>query len=339
MRSVIETKGLTKSFGDFTAVDDLSISVNKKEVFGLLGPNGAGKTTCINMMVGLLKPTSGHIYIDGEEVSAHSKVVKTKVGVCPQNIVLWPLLTARESLLFIADMYDVPSGTAKDRADGLLSDLQLSDKANEKTKALSGGMKRRLNLAMALVHDPEIVVLDEPSPGLDPQTRLVLWDYIMTIPKQGEGKTVILTTHFMEEADRLSDRVAIIDRGKLLTLDTPENLKNSLGEGDVVEMKFSTTTGLKAIKKTLDGHKDILNVSHHGSKLVITAYNAISRMPVIFNAIPKALDNDVIDLKLRKNTLEDVFISLTGRKLRDTGMGEDATHATETEVQKEGVAQ
>lgn len=322
MENIIETKGLTKKFGDFTAVDGLDITVKKGEVFGLLGPNGAGKTTSINMMVGLLKPTSGKVYIEGHEVKAHSPVVKAKVGVCPQNIVLWPTLTAKENLVFMADMYEVPRNVSSERADSLLAGLQLTDKTNVRAQALSGGMKRRLNLAMALIHDPEIVLLDEPSPGLDPQTRLVLWDYIQGISKKGDKKTVILTTHAMEEADRLSDRVAILDKGTLRALDTPEGLKNSLGEGDVVEMRFGMEANLKGVDEVLRRIGDLHRVDLQGSRLVISTHNAVAQMPRIFETLPKEAAAHLEDLKLRKNTLEDVFISLTGRALREETVGE-----------------
>jgi len=322
MENIIETKGLTKKFGDFTAVDGLDITVKRGEVFGLLGPNGAGKTTSINMMVGLLKPTSGKVYIEGHEVKAHSPVVKAKVGVCPQNIVLWPYLTAKENLVFMADMYEVPRSVSSERADKLLAGLQLTDKTNARASALSGGMKRRLNLAMALIHDPEIVLLDEPSPGLDPQTRLVLWDYIQNISKKGDKKTVILTTHAMEEADRLSDRVAILDKGKLKALDTPEGLKNSLGEGDVIEMRFNVEANLKGIDASLRKIEGIQKADIQGSRLVINSYNAVAHMPKIFETLPKEVAGHLVDLKLRKNTLEDVFISLTGRALREETVGE-----------------
>ncbi|MGZ7095841.1 MAG: ABC transporter ATP-binding protein, partial [Methanobacterium sp.] len=229
---VIESKNLTKKFGDFLAVDDLNLKIKKGEVFGFLGPNGAGKTTSINMMVGLLHPSSGQILIDGKEVQ---KMDKGSIGICPQELVLWENLTCKESLKLIGDMYEVPKDILNQRIDKLLKDLFLTDKVNTLVSNLSGGMKRRLNLAMAVIHEPEIVLLDEPSEGLDPQSRRVLWSYIRSL-RDKEHKTVILTTHLMDEADRLSDRVAIIDHGKLLNLDTPSNLKKEIGEGDIIEM-------------------------------------------------------------------------------------------------------
>jgi len=208
---IIETQDITREFDGFKAVDGLSLQIKKGEVFGFLGPNGAGKTTSINMMVGLLKPTSGQVIIDGQDME---KFDKAAIGVCPQEIVLWDNLTCQECFKLMGDMYEVPKDVLKQRIGKLLEDLFLTDKANVLVRNLSGGMKRRLNLALAVVHQPEIVLLDEPSEGLDPQSRRVLWEYIISL-RDDEGKTVILTTHLMDEADRLSDRVAIIDHGKL----------------------------------------------------------------------------------------------------------------------------
>jgi len=313
---VIETRDLVKEFeGGFRAVDGLSISVKKGEVFGFLGPNGAGKTTSIKMMVGLLRPSSGKTLIDGKEIKAGSAVVKEKVGVCPQEITVWDKLSTSENLALIGELYEVPKKLLRSRIDSLLRDLKLEDKRRTLASALSGGMKRRLNLAMALVHDPEIVLLDEPSPGLDPQSRLVLWDFIMTIPKKGE-KTVILTTHFMEEADRLCNRVAIIDHGKLLVDDPPEKLKNSLGEGDVIELTLAEGETGGDMAESIESMEEVVKVRVVGNRIWIQAHNAVRYMPEIFRHVDES-EHEIMDVKLRKNTLEDVFISLTGRGLRE----------------------
>jgi ABC-2 type transport system ATP-binding protein len=313
---IIETQDLVKVFGkDVRAVDGLSIKVKRGEVFGFLGPNGAGKTTAIKMMVGLLKPTSGKTLIDGTEIKAGSKVIKERVGVCPQEVTIWDALTTYENLRMIGDLYDSPKKELEERIDKLLSDLQLEDKRNSRAKALSGGMKRRLNLAMALVHDPEIVVLDEPSPGLDPQSRLVLWDFIQEIPKKGE-KTVILTTHFMEEADRLSNTVAIIDHGKLLVNDTPEALKNSIGEGDALVLTFEEKADLKKAAADFDKLEDVLSATVAGGSVVLRVKDAMSRLPMLFEVVQDH-GSQVKDVSYRGTTLEDVFISLTGRGLRE----------------------
>jgi len=309
---VIEAQNLTKKFGDFLAVDDLNLKIKKGEVFGFLGPNGAGKTTSINMMVGLLKPTDGNILINNEDIGS---VEKGKIGICPQQLVLWENLTCKETLMLMGDMYEVPKSELKKRVDKLLDDLILTEKENTLVSNLSGGMKRRMNLAMALVHNPEIVVLDEPSEGLDPQSRRVLWNYITSL-RDEQGKTVILTTHLMDEADKLSNRIAIIDHGKLLHLDTPENLKKVIGEGDIVEIQLSNKEINSEIVKAIESMDEIENVAELDGKISIKALNAINKLPKIMESIEKT-DSTVVDMSIRQNTLEDVFIHLTGTSLRE----------------------
>jgi ABC-2 type transport system ATP-binding protein len=314
--AAIETRDLSKRYpGGVLAVDGLSLRIRKGEVFGFLGPNGAGKTTSIKMMVGLLKPTSGQILIDGEKIEAASRQVKKSIGVCPQDIVVWNRLTCMENLLTIADMYEVPRKVATERAEKMLEDLKLTDKKDVLATNLSGGMKRRLNVAMALIHDPEIVVLDEPTAGLDPQSRLVVTEYIGGL-KETEKLTVILTTHEMEIADQLSDRVAIIDHGKLLVLDTPENLKDRIGKGDIVEITLYDKTKNKIVREALEGLEGIQEVNEIREKIVVKALNAVNKFPNIFRLL-ESENAGVLDVSLRKNSLEDVFITLTGRGLRE----------------------
>lgn len=308
---IIETQDITREFDGFKAVDGLSLQIKKGEVFGFLGPNGAGKTTSINIMVGLLKPTSGRVIIDGQDMK---KFDKAAIGVCPQEIVLWDNLTCAESLNLIGDMYEVPKDVLKQRVDQSLEDLFLTDKANTLVKNLSGGMKRRLNLAMAVVHQPEIVVLDEPSEGLDPQSRQVLWKYILSL--RDEGKTVILTTHLMDEADRLSDRVAIIDHGKLLKLDTPVNLKKEIGGGDIVEITLSDDSMNQKVIKKIEETGNVLSVLEIGGIINLRALNAVGKLPQIIDDIEET-GACMADLSVRQNTLEDVFIDLTGTRLRE----------------------
>jgi len=310
--TIIEARDITRNFGDFQAVDKLNLKIKKGEVFGFLGPNGAGKTTSINMMVGLLRPTSGQVLINGQDLE---DVKKGIIGICPQELVLWDFLTCKESLMLMGDMYEVPRDELKLRVEKLLDDLFLQDKANTVVNQLSGGMKRRLNLAMAVVHQPEIVVLDEPSEGLDPQSRRVLWNYIRHL-RDEEGKTVILTTHLMDEADRLSDRIAIIDHGKLLRLDTPSNLKKEIGEGDVVEMKLSDPAKNEEVVDILalmDGVHSVVKVE---DALNVRALDAVGKLPQIIDAV-ETTGVHVLDLSVRQNTLEDVFIDLTGTGLRE----------------------
>jgi ABC-2 type transport system ATP-binding protein len=312
MDFMIEAKDLTKRYGDLTAVDGLSIGIKKGEVFGFLGPNGAGKTTSIKMMVGLLKPTSGNVYINGTDVQ---KIEKGTIGICPQELMLWEYLTCKESLNLMADMYEVPKKVRDPRVKKLLNDLFLVEKADTIVSKLSGGMKRRLNLALAVVHEPEVVVLDEPSEGLDPQSRRVLWNYIRAM-RDKEGKTVILTTHIMDEADQLSDRIAIVDHGKLIRLDTPENLKKEIGEGDVVDMKISDTSRNHDLIKKLANEKDVISVVEVNGRINIRALNAVAKLPMMMQTVER-LNVQVADISVRQNTLEDVFIDLTGTGLRE----------------------
>ncbi len=309
---IINAQDLTKSFDGFKAVDGLNLKIRRGEVFGFLGPNGAGKTTSIRMIVGLLRPTSGQILIDGQDIN---KVDKSKIGICPQDIVLWESLTCQESLKFMGEMYEVPEDILKKRVERLLNDLLLTEKADTIVSNLSGGMKRRLNLAMALIHSPEIVVMDEPSEGLDPQSRRVLWNFIRSL-RDKEGKTVILTTHLMDEADGLSDRIAIIDHGKLLRLDTPHNLKKEIGEGDVVHMHLSDPDKNLEVINHLKNMDIIDAVMEIEGKINIRTLNAVGKLPEIMAEL-QDLDVEVEDLFLRPNTLEDVFIELTGTSLRE----------------------
>lgn len=309
---MIEAINLTKKYDDLIAVDSLNIGIKKGEVFGFLGPNGAGKTTSIKMMVGLLRPTSGKVNINGIDVQ---KIEKGSIGICPQELMLWENLTCKESLNLMADMYEIPKSTRNPRVQKLLNDLFLQEKADTVVSKLSGGMKRRLNLALSVVHEPEVVVLDEPSEGLDPQSRRVLWNYIRSM-RDDEGKTVILTTHIMDEADQLSDRIAIIDHGKLIRLDTPEKLKKEIGEGDVVDIKLSDPLRNEDLIHELKDQKDVISVHEVKGRINIRALNAVGKLPIMMQTVEK-LDLSIADISVRQNTLEDVFIQLTGTGLRE----------------------
>lgn len=308
---VLKTENLTRRFGDLVAVDGLSLEVHQGEVFGLLGPNGAGKTTSISMMVGLLAPDAGRTLIRGRPVEAGAADVRANVGVCPQEIVVWRELTCLEQLVFLADMYGIDRRAARARAEGLLDQLGLLDRAGSLARTLSGGMQRRLNLALALIHDPELVVLDEPEAGLDPQSRVLVREYVQAL---ANDKTVILTTHNMDEAQRLADRVAIVDHGKLLVVDSPEHLVQSVGQGDVLELELpgdaDRDAAVAAVRDRVDDAR-LLN----GSSLVLRAQGLVARMPGLLDALAAAGARPR-EVRLRENTLEDVFIALTGRRLR-----------------------
>lgn len=308
---IIHVSNLKKIFGNFTAVDGLSFEIYRGEIFGFLGPNGAGKTTTINMICGFSPPTEGDITILGHSIR-EKKQVKNLIGICPQENIFWPKLTCLEQLKFIGEMYGKTGKIAKKRSLELLEMMGLQDKSNVLASKLSGGMKRRLNICLALVHDPKILVLDEPEAGLDPQSRILVRNFIKSISKD---KTIILTTHNMDEADRLADRVAIIDFGKLLKLNAPESLKKSIGKGDVLELTLETSESenykvvIVELNKICDQVKITDNTLLLKSKDII---NAISEITTILHKNRCKIK----EIKFRENTLEDVFIHLTGRKLR-----------------------
>jgi ABC-2 type transport system ATP-binding protein len=306
----LQTEHLTKHYGTLAAVDDLSITVYEGEVFGLLGPNGAGKTTSIHILCGLLQPDSGNVLIHGKSMANRDPSVRARVGFCPQNVVLWNMLTCLEQLQFTGELYGLQRSEARRRSVGLLVDLDLEDKKNKLARTLSGGMQRRLNLAMALVHDPDILVLDEPEAGLDPQSRVLLREYVKSLAHK---KTIILTTHNMDEADRMATRVAIIDHGRLLTVDTPATLKSRVGEGDVLEIELGEHLLESAIQAISPIVPDIKQVDH---TLVIRARGLVELLPAILKSL-SGVDLQPDEMRLRENTLEDVFIALTGRRLRE----------------------
>jgi ABC-2 type transport system ATP-binding protein len=311
---ILEGQSLRKKFGDVIALDDLSIEVLRGEVFGLLGPNGAGKTTAINILVGLIRPDSGRVYLDGKRISDGKKKVLDNVGVCPQQITLWERLTCIEQLIFIGNMYGMTRMEARDRGEGLLQTLGLKNKKKKLAKTLSGGMQRRLNLAMALVHDPEILILDEPEAGLDPQSRVLVREYVKSLA--GE-KTIILTSHNMDEVDRMADRVAIIDQGKVLVLDSPDRLKASVGTGDVVEIKIDhKLQDLSSLVNLLKGLETTLQYEILGDVIFVRGFRIIHYLPDLISLLKS---NQIVpeSIQLRENTLEDVFIQFTGRRLRE----------------------
>jgi ABC-2 type transport system ATP-binding protein len=309
--SVLQTSNLTKRFGALTAVDDLSLEVHEGEIFGFLGPNGAGKTTSINMMCGLLKPDAGQVLLHGKPVHGGDPEARALVGVCPQETILWDKLTCLEQLEFIGEAYGVSRKVARQRGAEWLEKLGLAAKAGELGNQLSGGMKRRLNIVLALVHDPQIIVLDEPEAGLDPQSRVLVRETIRSLARK---KTVILTTHNMDEAERVADRVAIIDHGKLVALDTPDALKRTVGEGDVLDIELASPADLETASTLLSKSTlAILTVNH---TLTVRGRGLIDQLGAMLESLRSA-GITLGDVRLRANTLEDVFLSLTGRRLRE----------------------
>lgn len=240
----IEILNLAKIYGNGTseirAVDQLNLQIRKGELYGLLGPNGAGKSTTINILCGLIPPTSGQAFVGGYEVQKEDKAIKKIIGVCPQEAAVFPYLTGRENLVLFGNLYNVPKAELKKRVDDLLEKISLTHDANRPVKTYSGGMTRRINAAMALISEPEIVFLDEPTVAMDPQSRRAVWDFIRELKLK--GKTVILTTHYIEEADVLCDRIGIIDHGKLIAEDTPQALKTKY-QAKTLEDVFIQLTG------------------------------------------------------------------------------------------------
>jgi ABC-2 type transport system ATP-binding protein len=310
----LKTEGLTKRYGSLVAVKHLTLEVYEGEVFGFLGPNGAGKTTSINMMCGLLEPDAGKISLYGVPVKNFNVNTRTRVGLCPQELILWRRLTCIEQLQFIGQMYGLSGKQARQRSERLLEELDLSTKRNVQAFALSGGMQRRLNLALALVHDPDVVVLDEPEAGLDPQSRIKVREFMRSL---AHDRTVILTTHNMDEADRVADRVAIMDRGELLVLDTPDALKRSIGEGDVLEIELAgqPDAGENA-RMALNHLSGRVTLDVANGILTIRTLNLVGKLPAILETLNEA-GIRCGEVRLRETTLEDVFIRLTGRRLRE----------------------
>jgi ABC-2 type transport system ATP-binding protein len=309
MAPMIKVENLIKRFGDLTAVDGLNFEVRKNEIFGLLGPNGAGKTTTINMICGLLQPSAGRVIFDHNP----GKNRKSMIGYCPQENIFYPKLTCREQLLFIGRMYGVPLKTLRSRVSELLDLLGLHEKTNTLAAKMSGGMKRRLNICLAMIHDPDILVLDEPEAGLDPQSRIMVRNFFKSA---GQEKTVILTTHNMDEADRMSDRVAIMDHGKLLLVDTPLNLKRTIGEGDVLEITFQNSGNGNTGKFTEETTALGINARKGDGVVLLKHLNILELIPSI-KGIAESNGLTIAEIRLRENTLEDVFIHLTGRNLRE----------------------
>lgn len=312
MSYAIETKDLKKYFGDIHAVDGIDLKIPKGSLFGVLGPNGAGKTTTIRMLSTILHPTSGDAKVLGFDVKKEVSKIKRRIGLCPQELVVYPRLTARENIHLIAQMHGMAKKDYKERTDDLLGKMNLLDRANSLVKGFSGGMKRRINVLMAVVHEPELLFFDEPTAGLDPQSRRVVWDFIRDF--QERECTIILTTHNMEEADDLSDELVIIDHGKIIAQGTPDELKGKLGEGDILEFKIKEIEQREEIierAKTLDFVRWGKPVGKH--RIVLNALDGLRRVSEIMDVVKVKME----DISVRKNTLEDVFIDLTGRRLRD----------------------
>ena len=308
---IIKTTDLTKKFDKLTAVDNVSFTVKKGEIFGFLGPNGAGKTTTIKMLTTLLNPTKGTAEIAGYNIIKQRDQVRQNIGIVFQEPALDVELTGEENLEFHARMYGLDKEKRKNRIKEVLQLVDLEDKRDVLVKNYSGGMKRRLEIARGLMHYPTVLFLDEPTLGLDAQTRRAIWDYIKKMNKE-ENTTIFLTTHYMDEADFLCDRVGIIDHGKILVTDSIKNLKTAVGN-DVITLSCSNID--KLVKK-FEGEKWIKKIKKHDNLITLGVEKGDEKIPVIIE-IARKLDIKIKSINLRQPTLDDVFLSYTGRTIRD----------------------
>ncbi len=313
----IETKSLTKSFGNVIAVNDVSFTVKEGEIFGFLGPNGAGKSTTMMILTTLLKPTSGQALISGFDVMTNAKQVRENIGYVQQESTVDEYLTGRENLLLQAKLNHIPKKEINKRIDDVLELIELADKQDQAVVTYSGGMRKRLDIAGGLLHRPKVLFLDEPTVGLDIQTRRKIWEYIKKIHSEFD-MTIFLSTHYMEEADNLCDRVGIIDGGKIRIIDSPENMKNAMGNEviSIVLDKGEHPSFLSEIKKI----ESVKKINKDGSKLILFASNGTEVIPKIFQ-ISSKLDVKIISISLTQPTLDDVFISYTGHEIRDDDSG------------------
>ena len=315
MLKAIEVDSLTKEFGDFKAVDNISFQVEEGEIFGFLGPNGAGKSTTMMILTTLLKPTSGSVFVGGYDVMLNAKRVREKIGYVQQEISVDEFLTGRENLYLHARINQIPSNLIKSRIDDVLELVELGEKKDQATLTYSGGMRKRLDIANGLLSRPSVLFLDEPTVGLDIQTRRKIWGYIKKIRKDF-GMTVFISTHYMEEADKLCDRIGIIDHGKIQVIDTPKSMKTAIGNEiisfNLVDGKSNQDALIEKINK-IEFVKEVKNKQD-----LITVFSTKSNevIPKIFQESAN-LEMRIQSLTLKQPTLDDVFISYTGHDLRD----------------------
>jgi len=310
----IETKSLTKSFGNVIAVNDISFSVNVGEIFGFLGPNGAGKSTTMMILTTLLKPTSGQALISEFDVMSNAKKVRERIGYVQQETTVDEYLTGRENLLLQAKLNHIPKNEINSRIDEILNLIELSDKQHDSVVTYSGGMRKRLDIAGGLLHRPKVLFLDEPTVGLDIQTRRKIWEYIKKIHTEFD-MTIFLSTHYMEEADNLCDRIGIIDGGKIQVIDSPENMKNAMGN-EVISLIMDDSDNRASFLSQLKKIEFVKNINEDGEKLTIFVSNGTQVIPKIFQ-ISSDLEIKINTISLTRPTLDDVFLSYTGHEIRD----------------------
>ena len=314
MSAILQVQNLVKNYGDFKAVKDVSFYIEEGEIFSLLGPNGAGKTTTISMLSTLYTPTSGDATIGGHSITKDPMGVRGIIGVVPQDLALYEDLTARENLIFWGQMYNLSGRALHSRVDEVLEQIGLTDKAKDRVKTYSGGMKRRVNIGVGLLHKPRLVFMDEPTVGIDPQSRRAILDTVKDLNKQ--GMTLLYTTHYMEEAEELSNRVGIFDHGEMIAIGTQKELTQQVGEAETLILHVGENDDSEALAKTLkdiQGVQQATAVDHEVSVVCAEAEDVLAA--VVTKANDRGIKIRSIDI--REPNLEAVFLHLTGRALRD----------------------
>jgi ABC-2 type transport system ATP-binding protein len=332
MGNAISVSELTKNFGSLLAVDHVKFEVRSKEIFGLLGPNGAGKTTTIRMICGMLTPTSGTAVVAGYDVSQKPQEVKRRIGLVPDISNLFGELSARVNLEFMGKLYGLDKATRKERIDYVLGLFQLRERQHNLVKFYSKGMHRRLTIAAALLHQPEILIMDEPTSGLDAQTARLVREIIRDLNK--EGRTVLLTTHQIDEADRLVDRVGIIDHGKLIALDTPEQLKNNVQGLRALEIKLLRDMDLPRWVPLISKVESVDQVVVTGGKLCVLSKALPDTIPAVVSLISQR-GGRIEDVSVLQPSLEDAFISFTGKTIRDEALSKE--ESVQTRLRRSGL--
>ena len=313
--SSIEINSLTKSFGDFNAVDDITLKIESGEIFGFLGPNGAGKSTTMMILTTLLKPTSGNALVQGYDVQSQGKKVRENIGFVQQDISVDEYLTGRENLILQARISRIPKSEISSRIDEVLELVELTERQNQASITYSGGMRKRLDIASGLLHRPKVLFLDEPTVGLDIQTRRKIWEYIRKIHKEF-GMTIFLSTHYMEEADKLCDRIGIIDHGKIQAIDKPSTMKNALGDDRI---SFTLVDGIDnrdSLIKKIEEIDFVKEIKLKEDEITVFSSQSTDVIPKIFQ-ISNDMEMKINTISLTQPTLDDVFISYTGHNLRD----------------------